>query len=436
MRLTLMTVLLGSLMTFTAVAQTEQPKPDNDPYYAQFHELKAPAPFRHFLKPDDRLAICGDSITEQRKYSRIMETYITVCLPEMDVQVRQYGWSGEKVPGFLGRMTNDCLRFKPTIATTCYGMNDYEYRPYEDRIGKTYEDSTVTMVESFKTHGARVDLGSPGCMGKKPFWSKAQDASLDTLNESLGKLRNIDIEIAKKERVDFADVFWPMLVASHQAQAKYGTNYALCGKDGVHPDWAGHLVMAYAFLHSLGLDGDIGTFTVDMRSKKAKVSAGHELIGFKNGELTVRSHRYPFCIGDGDPAKPDNILSGTMLVPFNQDLNRLMLVMKHPQAKAYVITWGTATKTFPADELTKGINLAEQFGVNPFTDAFNKVDEAVAAKQAYETKEMKEIMHSAEAQKDMDGTVAAAEQEHKQLVDALKASFVPVTHTITIVAAQ
>jgi hypothetical protein len=36
----------------------------------------------------------------------------------------------------------------------------------------------------------------------------------------------------------------------------------------------------------------------------------------------------------------------------------------------------------------------------------------------------------------MEGTVAAAEKEHKQFVDALKASFVPVTHTITIVAAQ
>src|SRR5881394_2466247 len=94
------------------------------------------------LKRGDRLAICGDSITEQKMYSRIMEDYLTVCVPELDVTVRQYGWSGERAPGFLGRMTNDCLRFHPTVATTCYGMNDHEYRPYEERIGQTYREKS------------------------------------------------------------------------------------------------------------------------------------------------------------------------------------------------------------------------------------------------------------------------------------------------------
>ena len=71
-------------------------------------------------------------------YSRLMEDYLTMCVPELRVTVRQFGWSGERAPGFLARMTNDCLRFKPTMVTTCYGMNDHEYRPYEDRIGQTY----------------------------------------------------------------------------------------------------------------------------------------------------------------------------------------------------------------------------------------------------------------------------------------------------------
>jgi len=48
-------------------------------------------------------------------YSRIMETYLTVCVPELDISVRQYGWSGETAPQFLARMTNDCLRFNPTV---------------------------------------------------------------------------------------------------------------------------------------------------------------------------------------------------------------------------------------------------------------------------------------------------------------------------------
>src|SRR5271156_6162743 len=115
--------------------------PNNDPYFADLTLVQAPQPKELVLHGGDRLAICGDSITEQRMYSRIMETYLTVCVPEMNVSVRQYGWSGETAPGFLARMTNDCLRFDPTIATTCYGMNDHRYRRYNDEIGATYEKS-------------------------------------------------------------------------------------------------------------------------------------------------------------------------------------------------------------------------------------------------------------------------------------------------------
>src|ERR1051325_12059529 len=79
-----------------------------DPYFEKFKLLKAPQPRGLLLQKGDRLAICGDSITEQRMYSRIMETYLTVCVPELEVTTRQYGWSGEVAPGFLGRMTNDC----------------------------------------------------------------------------------------------------------------------------------------------------------------------------------------------------------------------------------------------------------------------------------------------------------------------------------------
>ena len=184
------------------------------------------------------------------------------------------------------------------------------------------------MVEAFKSHNVRVMLGSAGCVGKKPSWSKDTNATARILNLNLSELRNIDLGIARQEHVAFADIFWPMLTASHEAQLRYGTNYAVAGKDGVHPGWAGHTVMAYAFLHAMGVDGDIGNYTVDLKAKKATVSAGHELLDFKDGILEIKSTRYPFCIGDGAIEKDDNIHSGTTLVPFNEDLNRLTFKVK------------------------------------------------------------------------------------------------------------
>src|SRR5438067_6738131 len=176
----------------------------------RFRPSPAPKPAGPLLKKGDRLAICGDSITEQKMYSRIMETYLTVCVPELEITVRQYGWSGERAPGFLARMTNDCLRFKPTVATTCYGMNDHEYRPYEERIGQTYREKSTEIVESFKTHGVRVIQGSPACDGNMPGWVKGANGTVEDLNLNLCNLRNIIIEIPEIEKAGSADVFGQM----------------------------------------------------------------------------------------------------------------------------------------------------------------------------------------------------------------------------------
>ncbi|MCI0541499.1 MAG: SGNH/GDSL hydrolase family protein [Verrucomicrobiales bacterium] len=411
----------------------EEPKP-SDPYFAQFHPRLAPKPSALLLRPGDRLAICGDSITEQKMYSRILETYLTVCTPELNISTRQYGWSGETAPGFLARMTNDCLRFQPTIATTCYGMNDHRYRPYEPAIGEQYKQASTAIGGAFKSAGARVVHGSPGCVGLVPRWSKFTNATKDELNLNLCELRNIGIDIAQSQKISFADVFWPMLKADHSARQKYGPDYAVPGKDGVHPGWAGQVVMAYAFLKAFGLDGEIGTFIVDPAKNEAQVSRGHEVVSFTDGNLEIRSQRYPFCLGAGDVTKDDNIRSGTTLVPFNQDLNRLMLVVRRHRAKNYKVTWGAETKNYSAAQLSKGVNLADDFAVNPFSEAFEKVDKAVAAKQTYETRQIKSHFHGPPGKSDMEATVLKTEAERLTLVAAIKSAVVPVTHTIRIEA--
>src|SRR6201995_2943441 len=91
-------VLLASVVAIAA-ARAESSSAymtlPNDTYFSRFHLLQAPPPPRHLLLHEgDRLAICGDSITEQKMYSRIMEDYLTMCVPELEVTVRQYGWGG------------------------------------------------------------------------------------------------------------------------------------------------------------------------------------------------------------------------------------------------------------------------------------------------------------------------------------------------------
>src|SRR3954468_24924917 len=164
-----LSTLLGLAFAIPAFAATEN-KPD-DPYFEKFNPTKGPKPTHLLLKKDDRLAICGDSITEQKMYSRIMETYLTVCVPELNISTRQYGWSGEQASGFLKRVTNDVLRFHPNVVTTCYGMNDHAYQPYNDKIGGTYRVNQEGIVHACKEAKVRtIIVGSPGCMGPKSAW--------------------------------------------------------------------------------------------------------------------------------------------------------------------------------------------------------------------------------------------------------------------------
>jgi hypothetical protein len=122
------------------------------------------------------------------------------------------------------------------------------------------------------------------------------------------------------------------------------------------------------------------------------------------------------------------------LVPFNQDLNRLVLVVKGGSAANFKVTWGSASKNYAADQLAKGVNLADDFAVNPFSEAFAKVDAAVAAKQNYETRQVKMLFHGEEGRADMDATAALTEKVRKPLADAIAAALVPVTHTLRIEA--
>jgi lysophospholipase L1-like esterase len=424
------TLLLIVVSPLVAVELESLP---SDPYFADIRAIKAPPTVGLLLKQGDRLSICGDSITEQKMYSRIIETYLTVCMPQLQISVRQHGWSGEQAPGLLRRMDNDVLRFQPTIATTCYAMNDHRYQPYREEYGETYRKASRQIIRKFKESGTRVIQGSAGPVGKMPSWVKQAQGTVKDLNLSLLEFRNIDVRLAQEEMVAFADVFLPMLVQGHKAQRHYGKDYMIAGKDGVHPGWAGQVVMAYAFLTAMGLDGNIGTVTVDMAKSNATASRGHRILNSSANTVDIESSRYPFC-ASGKLDSDGSMRSGMALVDFDTSLNRLMLVVKNATPPRLRVTWGERSKTYSSASLAQGINLAAEFVDNPFSSAFKRVDEAVAKKQAYETRQMKTLFHGPEGRIDMEATVALTEKTRVPLAQAVHSAFKPVKHTIRIEA--
>ena len=105
------------------------------------------------LPPNARVAVIGDSITEQKIYSKYIETYLLACTGRSDIKVFQFGWSGERAGGFAARLENDLAVFNPNVATTCYGMNDGSYKPYEPAIGAEYEKNMRAVIAGLQKVG-------------------------------------------------------------------------------------------------------------------------------------------------------------------------------------------------------------------------------------------------------------------------------------------
>jgi lysophospholipase L1-like esterase len=391
------------------------------------------------LKAGDRLAICGDSITEQKIYSRFIEEYLLACHPELNLTIMQFGWGGERALGFLNRMDNDLKGFAPTVVTTCYGMNDGSYTAYTDAIGKNYQDPLRTVVEKLKAQGVTVVVGSPGAVDSTSY--RKDPAAAKVYNENLAHLGELAKQVATDNGMPFADVHTPMMEAMTAAKAALGDAFLVCGGDGVHPGADGHLIMAYAFLKGLGVDGDLGTITVDMKGAST-ATGGHKVLGGTNGTANIESSRYPFCFFGG-PQDPGGTACMLPFLPFAQDLDRFLLVVKGLTTAQAKVTWGETSKTFARADLEKGINLPVEFLSNPFGKAWANLDSAVAQQETWETFMIKSQISQNPwllGQLDNDPAVANAltalgpplwKREAKGMALA-RAQVVPVQHTITV----
>jgi lysophospholipase L1-like esterase len=392
------------------------------------------------LRQGDYVAVIGDSITEQQLYSLYIEDYLLMCKPAAGLQVTQFGWGGETAPGFARRMANDMLRFHASAATTCFGMNDGGYSPLDPGKAQRYRVGQKSIVAQLKKGGVRlIVVGSPGCVDADTFRNSPQQAAM--YNKTLAGMRDVARQVAQEEEVMFADVFEPMMETMTKAKAKYGRVYHLGGGDGVHPDRNGHLVMAYAFLKALGCDGNVGTITLS--DGKAEVSEGHKVLSYEGGadriNVEIESSRYPFCFY-GDPTQPNSTRGVLEFLPFNDELNRLKLVVTGLKGERLKVTWGQASKEFSADQLAKGINLAAEFLDNPFSAPFRKVEEKIAQQQGVEVPLVKSAIHGLpvyrellpEETETLERLAEKLVKKDQQAREQSAAAVTPVKHTIRI----
>lgn len=344
--------------------------------------------------PGSKVAVVGDSITEQKMYSKFIEAYLLACSGVPDIHVFQFGWGGEQAGGFAARLENDLTVFNPSIVTLCYGMNDGGYQPYREDIGKNYENNMRKVLDKLQKLGVKtVVVGSPGAVDNhffRPGQSLGDKPAYVAYNDNLQHLRDIDKALATEKKLLFADVHASMYEPMAKAQTALGKEYDVCGRDGFHPGSNGHLLMAHAFLKSLNLDGNIGEIVVDLKGAGTAAN-GHKVLASANGKVELESTRWPFCF-QGDDKSSGGTRSILPFTSFNSDLNRLTLKVTNLDTPQATVKWGDVEKQFSREQLAAGVNLAAEFNATPFDKSFQELLDAIAAKQNFETYMIKSVV--------------------------------------------
>lgn len=339
------------------------------------------------LKDGDRIAVIGDSITEQKLYSVYMEFYLRACSGLHDLSVIQFGHGGEHASSYaVYRMQDTCSWFNPTVATVCYGMNDGQYRKPSDRTSANYRNGLRKIASWMNQNQVRLLISSPGAVDTTTF----RRLRPEDYNQTLSVLGGIAKETAAESHADFADLHSLLLEVMRKAKAKYGDSYHVCGQDGIHPARNGHLVMAYSMLKGLGMDGQIAEIKMDYPSGKTQVSAGHKVVRSERGRVTLASTRWPFCFWPA-PSKPNPSSETTILpfLPFNQDLNRFILKVTNLPSSGAEVQFGSGNfHYFSREDLEKGVNLSEFFQGkdNAFHMVTNDLYRKIREKQMFETR--------------------------------------------------
>ncbi|MFB3882317.1 MAG: SGNH/GDSL hydrolase family protein [Armatimonadota bacterium] len=302
------------------------------------------------VKEGDRVVFLGDSITQQRIYTRYVMDYFALRYPELGVTFRNAGVGGDTAVGAIKRLDKDVLDLRPDVVTVCFGMNDAGYGPFNEERYETYMAAMTVLLAELKGEGAKVVLLSPG-----PVDPDRGESWLDwnVYNDVLRRYAEGVKELAGRKAAVFADSRTLMLDV--QTRAKQDDPKFTMIPDAIHPSAPGQALMAYALLKALGCDRQPSGLIVDAAAEKVAADRC-EVEGLSVSEREVRFTRRDLAL----PTYFDPEVSAVFArAPMLTEMNRYPFAVSGLAPGKWRLTVaGAEVGTFSAEELGQGVDLA------------------------------------------------------------------------------
>ncbi|OGF48429.1 MAG: hypothetical protein A2231_12955 [Candidatus Firestonebacteria bacterium RIFOXYA2_FULL_40_8] len=208
------------------------------------------------VKNGQRYVFQGDSITDCGRggvnrpfgdgYAKMTIDAITAKYPERKIDFINVGISGNTTKDLINRWDDDVIRLQPDWLSIKIGINDLHR--YLDKVPATVspeqfrENMFTILTETKKKTKANIILIDPFYMSTSKADNSRERVVLSLLESYLGTVHEM-VNIFKTRHVKTHEAF--------QKQLKYRSRNYFCFEP-VHPNYAGHMVIASELLKTLG----------------------------------------------------------------------------------------------------------------------------------------------------------------------------------------
>ncbi len=253
------------------------------------------------------ILVLGDSITQAGDYVTYFDAWLVRKFPDKRFTVINAGVSSETISGLSEenhaggkfprpdlheRLERVLAKTKPDLIISCYGMNCAIYKELDDERIARFRDGNMRLREAAQKYKAELVYVTPPIFDNKGKAGFDYDTVLSAYSAWMVKQREqgwnvVDLHSEMRAKVDQAKVSQPGFTVQ---------------KDGVHPDSAGHWMMAQSLIAYFG----------DPESAKLK-SADELLDSARLGAISQRMKIYQKAIhAETKPLRPGVPQGGTL----------------------------------------------------------------------------------------------------------------------------
>lgn len=320
------------------------------------------------VEDGDRMVFLGDSITQQRIYTRYVMNYFALRYPDMEVTFRNAGVGGDTAVGAIKRLDQDVLDLKPDVVSICFGMNDAGYTKFEEERYEKFLAGMTVLLAELKTAKTKVVLLTPGPVDPDEGAGWLDWEMYDTV---LGRYADGVKGLAATKGLPVYDIH--ELLLDVQARAKADHPEFTMIPDAIHPAPPGQALMAYALLKALGCEEQASGLAIDARA--GTVSADRCTV--EDLEVTEDEVRF-IRRDDALPTYFDPEAASVFeYAPIIEELNQYRFGVTGLAAGTWLLTVdGVEVGEFTAGELAAGANLATRPG--PWEELGKAVNDLVA----------------------------------------------------------